>query len=61
MGDLLVGAGLVLVIEGLMWAAMPHLARQALELASQTPEQTLRLGGALAVALGVLMVWLVRG
>ncbi len=34
MTDLLVGVGLVLVIEGLLWALAPHLARQMLETAS---------------------------
>jgi uncharacterized protein YjeT (DUF2065 family) len=61
MNDLLVGIGLVLVIEGLLWAAIPSLARRALLVASVTPEPTLRLGGAVAVAMGVAIVWLVRG
>jgi uncharacterized protein YjeT (DUF2065 family) len=32
-----------------------------LQTASEMPEQALRLSGALAIALGVLVVWLVRG
>jgi uncharacterized protein YjeT (DUF2065 family) len=32
-----------------------------LDLASQMPESSLRMTGASAVALGVLIVWLVRG
>ena len=61
MSDLVVGLGLVLVIEGLLWAMFPQFARQALELASAAREQTLRAGGAVAVALGVLVVWIIRG
>jgi len=32
-----------------------------LEVAAETPESTLRLVGAAAVAAGVLVIWLVRG
>jgi uncharacterized protein YjeT (DUF2065 family) len=60
MNDFLVGVGLVLVIEGLLWALAPGLAARLLELAATTPEQQLRTGGAIAVAVGVLVVWLVR-
>jgi uncharacterized protein YjeT (DUF2065 family) len=60
MNDFLVGVGLVLVIEGLLWALAPGLAARLLELAASTPEQQLRTGGAVAVAVGVLVVWLVR-
>ena len=60
MNDFLVGVGLVLVIEGLLWALAPSLAARLLELAATTPEQQLRTGGAVAVAVGVLLVWMVR-
>ncbi len=61
MGDLIVGIGLVLVIEGLLWAAFPGLARQALEAVSAAPEASVRIAGAVAIAIGVVVVWLVRG
>jgi uncharacterized protein YjeT (DUF2065 family) len=61
MSDLLVGVGLVLVIEGVLWAAAPGMAMSLLRTAAETPEQTLRAAGAFAVAAGVLLVWLVRG
>ena len=38
MNDLIVGFGLVLVIEGLLWALAPHLAMRFLEGASATPK-----------------------
>jgi uncharacterized protein len=60
MNDFLVGVGLVLVIEGLLWALAPRLAARLLALAAATPEQQLRVGGAVAVAMGVLVVWLAR-
>ena len=61
MSDLIVGLGLVLVVEGLLWAAFPSAGRRMLEVASQTPEPSLRIGGAVALLLGVAVVWLVRG
>ena len=61
MNDLLVGVGLVLVFEGLIWALSPASAMRMLALAAQTPERSLRIGGAVAVAIGVVIVGLVRG
>ena len=61
MYDLLVAAGLVLVIEGLLWALAPGFGRRMLEAASKIPDASLRIAGAGAVAAGVLIVWLVRG
>jgi uncharacterized protein YjeT (DUF2065 family) len=61
MDDLLVGMGLVLVIEGLLWAVAPRFGFRMLRAAVETPEDKLRIGGAVAVAIGVLVIWLVRG
>jgi len=61
MRDLLVGLGLVLVIEGLLWAAAPQLGLRLLAAAAQLPERALRTAGAAAVTAGVIVVWLVRG
>ncbi|MDA7947607.1 MAG: DUF2065 domain-containing protein [Hyphomicrobiaceae bacterium] len=61
MNDLLVAVGLVLVIEGLLWAVAPRFGRRMLEAASEMPEASLRTAGSVAVAAGVFIVWLVRG
>lgn len=61
MSDLVVAIGLVLVIEGVLWAMLPRTARQALQAMALTPEPVLRAAGAAAVAVGVVLVWLVRG
>lgn len=61
MSDLVVGAGLVLVFEGLIWAISPAFAVRLLVVAAQVPERRLRIGGAIAVAAGVLLVGIVRG
>ncbi|MGB7214678.1 MAG: DUF2065 domain-containing protein [Gammaproteobacteria bacterium] len=61
MADLAVAIGLVLVIEGLLWAVAPGLAIMMLKKAAQTPERSLRLAGWVAVAVGFAIVWLIRG
>lgn len=61
MTDLLVAVGLVMVIEGLLWAVAPQLGLRLLTAAQQMPDQALRTAGAAAVAAGVVLVWLVRG
>lgn len=61
MNDLIVALGLVLVIEGLLWALVPRLAIRLLEGAAASPEGTLRIAGWTAVCLGVGIVWLIRG
>ena len=61
MSDLVVAIGLVLVIEGLLWSLFPGLGRKLLEATAGVSEASLRVAGAVAVALGVAVVLLVRG
>ncbi len=61
MNDLAVAFGLVLVLEGLLWALRPDLGRRLLAMAAETPERTLRQAGWTAVAAGAFIVWLLRG
>lgn len=61
MTDLLVALGLVLVIEGLLYAAFPGAIRRMLTVVEQTPDATLRWSGLAAAALGLGVVWVVRG
>ena len=61
MGDLAVAFGLVLVIEGLLWGLAPHMALRVLEAAKDTSQGSLQMGGWIAVACGVAIVWLIRG
>ncbi|WP_319413430.1 DUF2065 domain-containing protein [uncultured Cohaesibacter sp.] len=61
MSDFLAAVGLVFVIEGFLWAAMPRsMKRMMLEVAT-IPGSNLRIGGLVAMVLGVLLVWMVRG
>lgn len=61
MTDLLVALGLVLVIEGLIWALAPEFGRSLLAAAAATPDQSLRTAGWVAIALGAFVVWMIRG
>lgn len=61
MSDILVGLGLVLVIEGLLWSLAPRKVVELLAVAAAAGERTLRICGVVAVAIGVAVVWLVRG
>ncbi len=58
--DLLMALGLVFVIEGLLYALVPgHLKAMMLSFQKLSDDQ-LRIGGVIAMAAGVLIVWLVR-
>ena len=61
MSDLVVAIGLVMVIEGLLWAAAPQLGLKLLAAAAHMPERSLRIAGAAAVAGGFAIVWVMRG
>ncbi len=61
MSDLIVALGLVLVIEGSLYAAFPGGIKRMMDMAQKMPEHSLRSGGIAALVLGVLVVWLVRG
>lgn len=60
MDDFLVALGLMLVIEGVLYGGMPRLVRRLAAEVLSTPDQTLRIGGLVAAAIGVGIVWLVR-
>ncbi len=61
MVDLLVALALVLVVEGLLWAAFPERMKALAAQAITMPTTLLRQGGVFAMAIGVVVVWLVRG
>jgi len=61
MSDLIVGIGLVFVIEGLLYAAFPNQMRKMVEDITKLPDANLRSVGLFALVIGVLIVWFVRG
>jgi uncharacterized protein YjeT (DUF2065 family) len=61
MAQFIVAIGLVLVIEGLLFAAFPGAAKRLAATALETPETSLRVAGLVSAVLGLLLVWLARG
>ena len=59
--DLVTALGLLLVIEGLALALAPELLKRLVAEILVQPAHRLRLGGLLAAALGLAVIWLVRG
>jgi len=57
---LLLGAGLVAIVEGLVLALAPARLREVLELLERLGAEQRRLIGLAAVAAGVALVWLSR-
>lgn len=60
MSDFLAAFALVFVIEGLLFAAVPAVAKRALASVLETPDSTLRTVGLVSALLGVVLVWFVR-
>lgn len=50
--------GLVLIIEGLVWAAAPQMIERMLEMLRELPEPARRQMGLLAVVIGLVFLWI---
>ncbi|GLK76100.1 hypothetical protein GCM10008171_13540 [Methylopila jiangsuensis] len=61
MTDFFVALGLVLVIEGVLFAAVPGAAKRSCANILATPDVLLRGVGLGAAVLGLGVIWLVRG
>ena len=60
MNDVVAAFGLVLVIEGLLYAAAPPLAKAMMRRGLAVPDPQLRVTGLVVLAVGVGVVWLAR-
>lgn len=60
MRELLVGFGVLCVIEGLTFAAFPHAMRRAMEAALEHSENLLRITGLVVAVGGLLLIWILR-
>ena len=58
--DLLLGLGLVAIVEGLVLALAPAQLREALEAIARMDPERRRTLGLLAVTVGIALVWLAR-
>ena len=61
MSDFLAAVGLVLVFEGLVYGGFPGFAKRLAADVIQIPDGTLRSVGLAVIAVGVGVVWFVRG
>jgi uncharacterized protein len=61
MAEFLVAIGLVLVIEGLLFAAFPGAAKRLAAAAIESPETSLRIAGIVSAILGIVLIWFIRG
>lgn len=61
MTDLIAGLGIALVLEGLLWALAPDMARRVITEISGRGNGGIQATALGAVALGVFLVWLARG
>jgi uncharacterized protein YjeT (DUF2065 family) len=61
MSEFIVAVGLVLVIEGLVFAGFPKAAKRLAASAVESPETSLRIAGIASAVVGLLLIWLVRG
>ena len=61
MSEFVVAIGLVLVIEGIVFAGFPNAAKRLAASALESPETTLRIAGIASAVMGLALIWLVRG
>jgi uncharacterized protein YjeT (DUF2065 family) len=61
MSEFIVAVGLVLVIEGLLFAGFPAAVKRLAASAIESPEASLRLAGIASAVIGLAVIWLVRG
>ena len=60
MSWILLALGLVLIVEGLVFALAPSRLEELIELIARLPLETRRLIGLLALTLGAMLVWAAR-
>ncbi|WP_420392949.1 DUF2065 domain-containing protein [Acuticoccus sp.] len=60
MSDLVSALGLVLAIEGALYALAPGSMRAMVARLLQTPDDAIRTGGLVAAVVGVVLVWVAR-
>jgi uncharacterized protein len=61
MTDFLAALGLFFAIEGIFLAAFPGGAKRAMASVMEMPDGSLRIAGIISAAIGVFVVWLIRG
>ena len=60
LANVLMALGLVLVIEGLLYALAPTQLKAMMQAVQKLSDDQLRIGGVAAMATGVVAVWIVH-
>ena len=58
--DFLIGLGILFVLEGLLFAAIPIWVKRAMKSALATPDHVLRAVGIGSAVVGLILIWVVR-
>jgi hypothetical protein len=58
--DFLIGVGILFVLEGLLFAAIPSWMRRAMKSALASPDNMLRIAGIGSAVCGLILIWVVR-
>jgi uncharacterized protein YjeT (DUF2065 family) len=58
--DFLIGIGILFVLEGILFLAIPGWMRRAMKSALATPDNILRLAGIGSAIAGLILIWIVR-
>ncbi len=61
MKDVATAIGLILALEGALYALFPDFMKRMAAQVIQSPGDSLRVAGVVSAAIGVALVWLVRG
>ena len=61
MSDVVVAVGLLFALEGALYALFPALMKRIAAQMLEAPADRLRMAGLFGAALGVALVWMVRG
>jgi uncharacterized protein len=61
MSDFLAALGLLFVIEGILLAAFPAGSKRTMASVAEMTDVSLRRAGIIAAAVGLAIVWLIRG
>ena len=61
MSDIVVAVGLLFALEGALYALFPEMMKRIAAQMLEAPSDRLRTAGLFGAALGVALVWMVRG
>lgn len=61
MSDVVAAIGLILALEGGLYALFPDVMKRMAQRVLETPADPLRLAGLVSASIGVALVWFVRG